>query len=215
MSLIYLIYSLLVIHVICGSTALLSSFVAMCVAKGEHQHRRFGSYFFYGMTGVFVTAIPIALLKHNLFLFLIALFSYYLAFTGWRYAKNRHGVPTRLDWGVTIGMLIVSIFMLALGFMKHWPEQYQSMTLIVFGAIGTFFSLGDIKTFSYQVAVGKERIAKHLSAMLGATIAALTAFVVTNIHIQPKIILWLGPTVLIVPFIAWWQRKVLAGTKSK
>lgn len=214
MHITHVVNSLLLLHILCGFTALFSSFVAMSVIKGGHQHRRFGSAFFYGMTGVFITAIPLALIKNNLFLFLIALFSYYLAFTGWRYAKNRSGRPSALDWGVSVAMLITSCLMLGAGALKQWPDSYQSTTLLVFGSIGAIFSVSDLYTFKQCRAIAKLRIVKHLSAMLGATIATLTAFAVTNIHIHPKIIVWLGPTVLIVPIIAWWKHKVLSGPKN-
>lgn len=83
---------LLSIHVTCGFTSLFSAFGAILSSKGQSKHRFFGKFFFYGMTGIFITAIPIALIKNNLFLFLIAVFSYYLAFTGWRYAKTGYYV---------------------------------------------------------------------------------------------------------------------------
>jgi len=75
------------------------------------------------------------------------------------------------------------------------------------------FTCSDLKTYKNRSASGKQRIVNHLGAMLGATIAALTAFSVTNIDLKPQIILWLGPTVLFVPVIVWWKYKVFNGNK--
>jgi hypothetical protein len=199
---------LLSIHIASGFISLFSAFGAMLSPKGQWRHRQFGQFFFYGMTGVFITAIPLAWIKNNLFLFLIALFSYYLAFSGWRFAKNKSGIPIKLDLIISWMMLIASFIMIGLGLYRV-DSQNERIVLLVFGMIGGLFSYSDLKTHRHHTAVGKQRIAKHLGAMLGATIAALTAFSVTNIHIKPQIILWLAPTVLLTPVIIWWKNKVL------
>lgn len=212
MNLQFIFIFLLSIHIACGFTSLFSAFSAMLSSKGQSKHRLFGKLFFYGMTGVFITAIPLALIKSNLFLFLIAIFSYYLAFTGWRYAKNRNGLPIKLDWTVSTIMLIASLLMICLSIYSFKSGDFKSIVLLVFGIIGSISSISDLKTYHNQNAIGKDRIVKHLSRMIGATIAALTAFSVTNISLKPQIFLWLGPTVLLVPLIVWWKHKVL---KSK
>ena len=109
---------LLCIHITCGFAALLSAFGAIASRKGQLKHRLFGRCFFYSMTGVFITAIPLSLIKENLFLFLIAIFSYYLAFSGWRYAKNRSGIPGKIDFIMTWLMFGASCFMMGLGIYK-------------------------------------------------------------------------------------------------
>jgi uncharacterized membrane protein YoaK (UPF0700 family) len=60
-----------------------------------------------------------------------------------------------------------------------------------------------------KVIKGNKRIAKHLSFMLGASIGTVTAFLVTNFQLQPAIILWLGPTLLLTPYIFYWNYKLL------
>lgn len=199
---------LLVIHIMCGFTALFSAFGAILCAKGQHRHRICGRFFISAMTGVFITAVPLSLIKHNQFLFLIALFSYYLALSGWRYAKNRTGVATKFDWSISVLMLVIALVMLGIGLPALNTGGYQAIIMVVFGVIGGISALSDIKVYRAHAGVGKERIAKHLGAMLGATIATLTAFTVTNFHFHPQILLWLGPTILITPLIIWWKYKV-------
>ncbi len=168
-------YTLLFIHICFGAISLLSAAGALFATKGQWWHRHFGEFFFYGMSGVFVTAIPMSLMKSNVFLFTIAIFSYYLAFSGWRFYDT---------------------------------NSTYAIILWVFGALGARLSYGNLKIFQRGGARGKERLVQHFSSMIGATIAAVTAFVVTNIHIQPVIILWLGPTIVLVPVIFWWRRKI-------
>lgn len=208
-----LFFILLTIHIIFGFTALVSSFGALFSAKGQPRHRRFGKFFITGMTGVFITAIPLSIIIHNLFLFLIAIFSYYLAFSGWRYAKNRTGVASKIDWAVSIIMLIAGLIMVGFGiWIYQETPNFHAYILLVFGTIGFLFSIDDLRVYKKSAAVGKERIAKHLGAMLGATIAATTAFSVTNIPIHPSIILWITPTLILSPVILWWKRRILKST---
>lgn len=200
--------SLLIIHILCGSSALCCAGGAMFAIKGQPTHRLFGKYFFYAMTGVFITAIPLSLLIKNLFLFLIAIFSYYLAFTGWRYANNPSGEAKYYDWFISSTMLIASICMLYFSFQM---QGFYATVLLIFGVIGLVSSLGDMKVYRNHTATGRVRIVKHLGAMLGATIAAITAFLVTNFSFQPTIVLWLAPTIILVPVILWWKNRVLKG----
>lgn len=199
---------LLFIHICFGTLSLLCSAGALYATKGQWWHRHFGEGFFCGMTGVFVTAIPMSLMKANLFLFVIAIFSYYLAFSGWRFARNTSGVPLLIDWLVSVTMFIVALTMIVGGFYQYSHNTTQAIILLVFGGIGLILSKGNLKIYMKGGVRGKERIVQHFSSMIGATIAAVTAFLVTNFHLQPAIILWLGPTVILVPVIFWWKRRI-------
>jgi hypothetical protein len=55
------------------------------------------------------------------------------------------------------------------------------------------------------------RIAAHLGRMLGGTIAAVTAFTVVNVRIEPAFVVWLAPTVVLTPVIAYWTARVRGG----
>jgi hypothetical protein len=202
--------TLLALHILCGSVSLICAGGALSATKGETWHRRFGRFFFYGMTGIFITALPMAMIKLNLFLFVIAFFSYYLAFTGWRFAKNESGKPAMVDWLVSTLMLIIGMTMLVIAWYLHKSNATHAATLTVFGMIGVLLSRGNLKLYLRGGTQGNERLVQHFTSMIGATIAAVTAFLVTTVHLQPAIILWLGPTVLLVPVIVWWRRRMHA-----
>lgn len=198
----------LVIHVLCGSSCMVFSIAAIATRKGSEKHRRYGRYFFYGMTGIFITAIPMAFMKTNTFLFLIALFSYYFAYSGWRYARRHEPSIPISDWVVCLSMLVASIFMIIMGLWNFNIENNDSLVLIFFGILGGVFSLNDTRLYYHGSLSRTTRISKHLSAMLGGTIAVYTAFLVTNINYGPPLMLWLGPTVVITPIIIYWTKKV-------
>ena len=67
-------------------------------------------------------------------------------------------------------------------------------------------------------ARGKERIATHLARMLGGLIATITAVIVVNFrtdNVGLSVLSWLGPTIVLVPVIFYWARKIQSGTKRK
>jgi hypothetical protein len=51
--------------------------------------------------------------------------------------------------------------------------------------------------------------------MLAAATTTLTAILVTNISMEPAVVIWLLPTVVITPLIAWWKRRIMNGFKPR
>ncbi len=79
--------SLLAVHVTAGFGAFLLAPVALMTAKGGKQHKRWGMVYLWCMGLVAATALPMALFQPVLFLALVAILSFYLAFTGYRVLK--------------------------------------------------------------------------------------------------------------------------------
>ena len=200
---------LLSIHILAGSVALLSAAMALSTEKGKKFHVLIGKAYFWSMVIIFLTAIPMSIITGNVFLFLIAIFSFYLAFSGMRFAKNRTGVPTRVDLIAVNFMFLSGVGMWILAIIYFIDNDSQFITLTVFGFLALFLGYGDFQTFKDQTAIGKERIAKHLTNMMGATIAVVTAVLVVNPPTNPEWVWWILPTVLITPVIFWWNKKVL------
>ena len=200
---------LLSIHILAGSVALLSSASALLTEKGKKFHVLIGKAYFWSMVIIFLTAIPMSIITGNVFLFLIAIFSFYLAFSGMRFAKNRTGVPTRVDLIAVNFMFLSGVGMWILAIIFFIDNDSQFITLTVFGFLALFLGYGDFQTFKNQTAIGKERIAKHLTNMMGGTIAVVTAVLVVNPPSNPEWVWWILPTVLITPIIFWWNKKVL------
>ena len=64
---------------------------------------------------------------------------------------------------------------------------------IAFWIFSDFLGYGDYKSHRDKLAVGKERIARHLTNMLGGTIAVITAALVVNAPPGPEWIWWILP----------------------
>jgi uncharacterized membrane protein len=208
MTMMSIFNSLLFIHIVFGFTALSAAAGAISTKKGETIHRFCGKIFVSAMTGIVITAIPMSLIKHDLFLFLIALFSYYFAISGWLYATTRSGIASTLAWVIAIIMLCVGLAMINYSVFYLRENNYQFTVLTIFGTLSCINAISDLKAYYFKKAVGNYRIIKHLSAMLGATIATLTAFTVVNFHTNPEYLAWIGPTILITPLIVWWRIRV-------
>ena len=204
---------LLVAHIFAGCISLIAAVFAVVSSKGKQAHILAGRTYFWGMAVIFLTAIPMSISSSNVFSFLIAIFSFYLAYAGMRFARNRTGTANLFDW-VAVGLMVFSglaMWFLALVYFMNNNSQY--ITLTVFGFIAISLGYMDFRSYRNKSAIGKQRIARHLTNMLAGTIAVITAVLVTNLSIEPVFILWILPTIIISPLIFWWNRKILGLNK--
>src|SRR6202042_3806342 len=90
------------VHIAAGSCSFLLAPVALATAKGGKQHKRWGMVYLWSMGVVASTALPMAVYRPVLFLALVAVFSFYLAFAGFRVTRlkelARGGSATPIDW---------------------------------------------------------------------------------------------------------------------
>jgi hypothetical protein len=200
---------LLPIHILAGTIALLAAAFAICSEKGKKIHITAGRTYYWGMAGIFLTALPMSIITGNVFLVLIAFFSFYLAFAGRRFAQNRKGIASIIDW-IAVGLVIsAGLGMWVLALFYYFENNFQYITLTIFGFIAVALGYTDYKTYKQQEATGKKRIARHLTNMLAGTIAVVTAVLVVNIDMEPQWLPWILPTVILVPLIIWWNWKIM------
>jgi uncharacterized membrane protein len=210
--------SLLSVHIVCGFGSFLLAPVALATAKGGKQHKRWGMVYLWTMGGVAITALPMALYRPVLFLAMVAVFSFYAAFSGYRVlklkglAKGESAKP--VDWIAGV-LTFASSFLLAyLGAFHNAVVQHMGPVAMVFGLLGMRLAFVQMKSF---VVKPKEKMFwwyTHLGNFIGSYIAAWTAFsVVTLPHVLPRagLVLWLWPTAIGVPAIvvttAYYKRK--------
>ncbi len=204
-----MIQILLPIHILAGTIALICAALAVSSEKGKKLHVLSGRAYFWGMATIFLTAIPMSIITSNIFLFLIAIFSFYLAFAGMRFARNRKGIVTTLDW-TAVGLMILSgIGMWILAAIYFLNSNTQYIVLLVFGFLAITLGYADFRSYKNNSATGKERISRHLTNMMGGTIAVITAVLVVNPPFEPAWVWWVLPTALITPVILWWKAKAL------
>jgi len=143
-----------------------------------------------------------------LFLAMVAVFSFYAAFAGYRVLKlkdlARGGNAKTIDW-IAGGLTFASSFLLAyLGAFHNAVVQNMGIVAIVFGLLGMRLAFVQMKSF---IVKPKEKMFwwySHLGNFIGSYIAAWTAFsVVTLPAVFPHagFALWLWPTAVGVPAI--------------
>jgi hypothetical protein len=142
--------AVLIIHILFGGVALFVAPAAMMTRKGGLWHRRWGRIFFWSITGVALTAVVLSLIRSGLFFLLVAVFSFYLAFTGYRilYRKTPQQLPAKKDWAAASAMLLGSLALIAYGVYLMLTSSF-GMVAIVFGVIGFLFGLSDIRDFRH------------------------------------------------------------------
>lgn len=200
---------LLVVHIAAGFTSFLLAPVALATVKGGKQHKRWGMVYLWSMGTVAATALPMALYRPVLFLAMVAVFSFYAAFSGYRVLKlkdlARGGRAKPLDWSAGVLTFVSSACLAGFGAFKPVWVQNFGLVAIVFGVLGMRLALVQMASFVWKP---KEKMFwwyGHLGNFIGSYIAAWTAFsVVTLPRILPQagMALWLWPTVVGVPAIA-------------
>ena len=203
--------SVLAIHIAAGSVALLVAPGAMATAKGSRWHRRWGHAFVWAMGVVAATALVLATIRPNLFLALVAVFSFYLAFIGQREIARRR-LPSGqraapLDWAGAIiaGLGAIGLLLYALiprdgGRSGLWPVA------LVFGLLGLLLAGREVRSFRRPPSDPRAWWYLHMGNMIGAYIATVSAFSVVNFTFLPPLVRWLWPTAVGVPVIVLWTR---------
>jgi hypothetical protein len=212
------------VHVTAGFSSFLLAPVALATAKGGKQHKRWGMVYLWSMGVVAATALPMALYRPVLFLALVAVFSFYLAFAGFRVTRlkelARGGSATPIDWIAAVVTFVSSACLAGFGaFRPAWVQGF-GIVAIVFGFIGMRASVAEMWKF---VRKPREKMFwwyTHLGNMIGSYIAAWTAFSVVTL---PQVFghhmwLWLWPTAVGVPAIAlttaYYKRKFAPRVKA-
>jgi hypothetical protein len=209
--------ALLAVHILCGFGSFLLAPLALATAKGGAAHKRWGMVYLWSMGGVAATALPMALFRPILFLALVAVFSFYAAFSGYRVLKlkdlPRGGHAKAVDW-IAGGITFADGALLAwLGAFHAEKIQVIGIVGIVFGFIAMNLAFQQMKSFLVKP---KEKMFwwyTHLGNFIGSYIAAWSAFsVVTLVRvIGNHWYVWLWPTIVGVPAIvlttAYYKRK--------
>jgi uncharacterized membrane protein len=200
------------IHIFFGSIALFVAPSAMLTRKGGLWHRRWGKIYFWSMASVAVTAIVMSFVRSGLFFLLLALFSLFLAFSGYRilYRKTPQQHPATIDWA---GVAIVLLGSLSLGIYGAYLMVTSSIgtVAVVFGIIGLYFGISDVRAFLRPSTDKQAWWFTHMRRMLAAYVATVTAFSVVNFRFLPTVARWLWPTAIgtvgIVLWVGYYQRR--------
>lgn len=206
---------IVIIHITAGIGALIFGALAFGLRKRTPKHKPMGRIYFYCMTVIFVTGIFLSIARATLFFFFIAIFTYYTTLIAFRALrlKNIHAGQKylKLDWAIQIIAGLTFIGLTGFGILMY-VQQHSSMALVPF-LFGFFGMLGVYQNVKRMFQGPKETnywLKIHIGNMIGSYIGAITAFLVNqtgNIPVNP-LLLWLGPTFIIVPVMIFELKKV-------
>ncbi len=201
------------VHAVSGGIALVVAPLAMLVTKGGDWHRRWGKLFFYGMAVVALTAIVAGVLRPNVLMALVAIFSFHMVASGYRalYLKRVHQGqrPGTLDFVLhgTAGLINGGLFLWGIGHLMLGHRDSASIIFTTFGTIGLLMVWGQMRRFYKANHDKRDWFYAHMTGFLGGYVATVSAFSAVNLHmIQPMWLQWLWPTILGAPLIALWVR---------
>lgn len=207
-----LIRLVLWLHIGAGFIAFFVAPVVLATRKGGDTHRKWGKIYFWAMTVSVLSSLLVAAFRPNIFLFLIGIFSFYLAFTGYRVLGRKRPYDgqsaTPLDWMVAGITLVASLYMLAQGSINLSTFGVRlNPVLMLFGVLGIMAAGGDLYKFVRPSTNKNAWYFDHMSGMIASYIAAVSAFSVVNFTFLPPLARWLWPTALGAPLLARWITK--------
>lgn len=195
---------LLVVHVAAGVLALLAGAGAVVTVKGGRRHRSAGKTYVVAMGVVVTTALPLAAVEADYFLFAIAVFSGYLVLTGYRVLSRKRPSPgdaAPIDRAAQLTMVAFGLAMLGLGGADVLAGDPLGWALASFGGIGLVLAVRELREFRRPDTDRMAWFFKHIVFMGAGLIATVTAAVTVNLTMLPPLVRWLGPTLVGMPLI--------------
>lgn len=194
-------------HILAGSLALVTGYVALYAAKGATLHRKTGMVFVYAMLTMTVCGMMLAAAEGGAWAavnFRAALLTAYLVVTALTTVRR----PAHARWLDVGGMLValaVGLISLTFGFEALASggsrNGVPAFPFFLFGAVGLIGSAGDARMIGTGISLrGAPRIARHLWRMSFALLIAAMSFFFGQAKVIPKPIRI--PALLALPVLA-------------
>jgi uncharacterized membrane protein len=199
------------LHIATGFAALFAGLGALATRKGGRRHRLFGRGYVYSMAFVSASAVALYAIQPSftrLLLGLVAVFSFYFAFSGYRVLarKRPRDAPDRLDWGAVALFAASSLVLAGFGATLYLDGASFGTVVLVFGGIGVVFGANDLRWLRRGPERG-EWLGEHLTRMGAGYIATVSAFSAVNFQFLPFVPRWLWPTLLGTPLLFYFRGK--------
>ena len=198
------------LHIAAGTVAVLAGVGALVTTKGGCRHRTAGKLFLVAMAITVATVFVLLAAAPTTFrtvLALVAVFSGYLAFSGYRVLSRKRPSdgPETVDWLAASAVVLASLALGGWGCVWFLAGSEFGLVMAVFGIIGVAFGGQDLQSFRREE--NGAWMVSHLQRMLAAFIATVSAVSAVNLTPVMGVAAWLWPTVVGTPLIAYWSRK--------
>lgn len=197
------------LHVVAGLLALVVAPIPMITAKGGATHRRWGKIYFWAMAVVAASAVVLAIWRPVVWLALVAVFSFYSAFSGYRALSRKRpyagDAATAWDWLAATVTALASAALFVFGLVRPnetWARM--STVAVVFGLVGLAIAGQDLIKFTWPRRDRHAWWFDHMGGMLGSYVATLSAFSAVNFTFLPVTARFLWPVAVGIPLIVAW-----------
>jgi len=205
-------------HVIAGGLTLASGLMAAFIGKkGGKLHKQVGKVFFWSMFWIFISALLIiAFIRFNFFLLIIAVFSFYMTFSGVRVLKIKKTLKVEwYDWAASVITMLFGLSLFIIGIrllILNGTQNAMGYLCLFFGFFTANTAWLNFKGFRKKEQPKMWWWFAHMNSMCGALIASITAFLVQNGEIfgiadRMNWLLWVLPAAIGSPLISYWARK--------
>ena len=209
---------ILVIHIIAGTVALISGYLALYASKGAKLHRKSGMVFVYAMLAMALFGALMAALKGNNWSVVnvsAGLITAYLVFTSLTAVR-----PAADRRWLAIGGMLVALFVgladlsfgveaIAAGGRRNGVPAFP---FFMFGLTGVLASFGDFRVLRNGPLQGIYRLTRHLWRMTFALFIAAMSFFLGQAKVIPKPIRIPGllalPVLAVLVTLLYWLWRV-------
>jgi uncharacterized membrane protein len=210
--------SLLPVHIIAGSIAIVAGFISVFALKGAKLHRKSGMVFVYSMVVLSLTGAVIGAFKHQTANIIGGSLAFYMVTTAVltvrpRDQRSRWLYAGALIVAVTIGAAAITIGFDALSTGAGKTNGVPAGMMFFFGGVALLGALGDLRMLATGGLQGAQRIARHLWRMCFSLFIASGSFFLGQAKVIPKPIRILPllaiPALLPLVLLLYWLARVL------
>lgn len=183
--------TLVPIHILAGSLALLAGGVALYAAKGAKTHRQSGMVFLWAMLAMTLSAVVIGVLHEQRFNTSQGAFTCYLVVTGYLALKERLYAVRSIAIGSMLLALGIAAYDVKLG-MEALASSTGSINgipapaMFIFGGMALLAAIGDLLAMTRKEFPARYRVGRHLWRMCLALWIATASFFLGQANFIPE-----------------------------
>jgi uncharacterized membrane protein len=210
--------SLLPVHIIAGSIAIIAGFISVFALKGAKLHRKSGMIFVYSMLVLSITGAVIATLRHQTANIIGGSLAFYMVTTALLTVRPRDRWSRWADAGALVIGAAVGGFAMKSGFdAVNTPSGtlngVPAGMMFFFATVALLAAVGDLRVLLAGHLQGAQRIARHLWRMCFSLFIASGSFFLGQAKVIPKPIRILPllaiPALLPLALLLYWLARVL------
>ena len=210
--------SLLPLHIIAGSIAIIAGFISVFALKGAKLHRKSGMIFVYAMIVLSLTGATMAIIRHQPSNVMGGSVAFYMVITAVLTVRERNRWSPWIDAGALLIGATVCVSALRIGFgglktANGTMDGVPAGMMFFFAGIAFIAVLGDVRMLLVGGLKGAQRIARHLWRMCFSLFIASGSFFLGQAKVIPKPIrimpLLAVPALLPLVLLLYWLARVL------